>query len=414
MNLEESAGMSDVRCGAGLPVTPGGLPKYVADFDVTTQTHACPHCYKKELIVKYRSVADGYDWKADCKSCWASTINHTHSPSAVVRVDEGMVVVPPKGSGIGLPDAIYAELKMHLIQARDPMTMCLPRIEWLPARGMIVAFDGVTGAGKTTLIGMLLADSANAVVVRENEYDPIRPLTKAVYRVAHGLDGKLGTWEDVVKTLHLVPKSDDDVIGGTDVKQEALDYANHYNRDERSHALLAYLFTCGRTFTNRRVKELAQRHNVILDRWQLSGWVGQSYEGHGWWKTRELNKEMGILWPDVQFIVSCPPENIAERRAIRAGQGVVKPYQIPVEKEGELINTYRSIYDELRREGIRTNLIENNGKSTEDAALQMKQAYVTYRYVRSTLSANDYTFKKQPLELNGKLQEAILKRQRAE
>jgi len=280
---------------------------------------------------------------------------------------------------------------------------------------MIIAFDGIKGAGKTTLITMLEAHSANAVVVRENDHDPLRPLIEEAYAIANGIGrDEPGGWEEVTRTLWGATKEVDRALNGE--HEKVVDYYINYHEDaERSQAYLAYLFTFGRTHTQRVMEKLAQEHDVILNRWQLSGWVGQCCGDHDWRAIRALNQKLGIRWPNEQFIVLYPPDDIAARREIREKHGVVKKSQLTVKQEREHIEKYTHIQEELCREGTLIDIIDNNGEPTMDENKQLEQAHFTYcEQVVPFLADKGYRFKAPRLELTAALKKRILERQRAE
>lgn len=280
---------------------------------------------------------------------------------------------------------------------------------------MIISFDGIKGAGKTTLITMLEAHSLDAVVVRENDHDPLRSMTKRAYAIANGVDCEKGQWDDVALTMSSRTREEDITLGGE--CDNVLEYAIQYNEDaERSQAILAYLFTLGRKSTNYGVDALvSEKHDVILDRWQLSGWAEQWCGRHHWRVIRELNTSMGIRSPHEQFIVLYPREDIAERRRIREAHGVKKKWQRTIEQDCELINNYMIIWRELEREDRQPRLLYNDGPPTMDFDRQVEQAYATYtEKVVPWLSAKGYRFNAPRLELTDTLKEKILQQQRAE
>lgn len=213
---------------------------------------------------------------------------------------------------------------------------------------MIIAFDGPSGAGKSTLIERLRQDSANALVVAEKHCDPLRPVTEQVYRVANGLEGQ-HSFDDLVSRLDVPCSLSPQQLRS--LRTYALEYCSVVREEAREQAFLAYLFTYGRTFTDTYVRALSHAHDVLLDRWQLSGWAGQSVPGHRWEEIRTLNDSMGIVSPSVQCIVMCEPAELLRRHRQRVERGEQKPHQLTEDAVARQCDTYLAIWARLSRKG---------------------------------------------------------------
>jgi len=109
------------------------------DSGVVKEHHPCPHCLirdrhsrKLDLVVNYRKVADGYEWKADCRECNSSTVNRKHFPDAK-QAGQGMVV-SADGEILKLYSAIAGSLEEYLIYDNDLIRQCMVPDYW-PAKG---------------------------------------------------------------------------------------------------------------------------------------------------------------------------------------------------------------------------------------------------------------------------------------
>lgn len=246
----------------------------------------------------------------------------------------------------------------------------------------IVAFDGLSLAGKSTMVGMLEKRSINAEVVRENTYDPYRKTTSLVNK-----ELKTNRLVNAVESaIREFPESEKLLI-------DALTYARSYSPAIRKQPLLAYMFTAGRKDVDGHVRESVRTRDVILDRWQVTGWAYQvDPAGYTWQDIRKLNQDFGISMPDVQIILTCSVEQIPLRKAYREKEGVGTSGQMGAGKEHIILPAFQEIYDALSG-SMPVEMIENAGIPTPDLVDQIRQAIQAYgrieNLVRNSGSAID-------------------------
>ena len=99
----------------------------------------------------------------------------------------------------------------------------------------IAAFDGLSLSGKSTMVQMLKERSKNTVIMRENQFDPIRTLTSYVNRLL-----KNSEFDSVF------PLASERFPEFDEVLEVARGYSNSFIGMGKNQALLAYLFTKGR------------------------------------------------------------------------------------------------------------------------------------------------------------------------
>lgn len=250
----------------------------------------------------------------------------------------------------------------------------------------IIAFSGLSLAGKSTMTQMLLERSLNAVVVRENTFDPIRPATSQLNKL--------------FKTMSI----------GEAVEQSAAEFSQHQEiimaayeyalslrlegpgQQKARQAILAYLFTAGRVHVNEEVKKLVQEHDVILDRYLIDGWAYQCQppvdcedEEYSWQMIKNLNEKMGIWYPNMQVIITCPIKQIPQRKAYRQKTGVGTAGQMSSGREEIILKALTEIHLWLLDHGVPTILIENSGTPTENFEDQIRQAIPVYMRMEKEL-----------------------------
>ncbi|MDI6721827.1 MAG: hypothetical protein QMD85_05515 [Candidatus Aenigmarchaeota archaeon] len=258
----------------------------------------------------------------------------------------------------------------------------------------IIAFDGLSLAGKSTMVSMLRERSQNALVIRENVYDPLRPVTSRLNRIFKenvcsynkGLDQLAQEYQEGSYVLETI--------------DEARRYADRLelegpDREKRRQACLAYFFAKGRAFVNDEVRKQIMMSDVILDRWQASGWAYQTCpakteedDPYTWHNVRELNEEMGIWYPNMQIIVTCPIEQIPQRRAFRQKIGAGTAGQMSDGREEMICNNFQEIYKWLLGRGVPTIWVENHGAPCESLEDQLRQAIPNYLALEDELCDN--------------------------
>lgn len=236
----------------------------------------------------------------------------------------------------------------------------------------IVAFDGLSLAGKSTMVAMLEERSENAQVIRENTCDPFRPTTSQLNKLLK----RAGPYE-AVKSLS------EDSPEHKATLYKALEYASAFVGPDQRQALLAYMFTAGRQVVNQYVMERMQDHDLILDRWQMTGWAYQVGENYSWQEIQRLNQEFGIILPQVQFLLVCPTNQIPQRRAFREKVGVGTAGQMSSEREAIILKAFWAIFRKLKTDGMQIHLIENRGIPVENLGEQIRQAIPTYQQIEN-------------------------------
>jgi thymidylate kinase len=250
---------------------------------------------------------------------------------------------------------------------------------FMPYRGKSIAFDGLSLAGKSTMVQMLLERSLDAEVVRENTYDPHRPATSAVNRLLKNMDPR-----SAVNTASQMFSDSKKVL------EEAERYASRFGAPYQKQALLAYIFTAGRSVVDSYVRETTKKHDVILDRWQVTGWAYQvEPEGYTWHEIKKLNEQFNITVPDVQFILTCPIEQIPARRAYREKQGIGTAGQMSKGREHIILPAFLEIDDYLKVR-MPVYLYENSGVPAQNLEDQIKQAAATFRRIEKVAGANGF------------------------
>lgn len=244
----------------------------------------------------------------------------------------------------------------------------------------IAAIDGLSLAGKSTIVGMLDERATNAQVIRENTFDPHRRTTSFVNR-----ELKTNDMQKVVDSAaRQFPESES-------MLNEALHYARGYSSDAQNQALLAFMFTAGRKVVDGHVRQVAEEKDVILDRWQVTGWAYQvDPSGYTWQDIRQLNKDFGIIVPHAQIILTCSIDQISLRRAYREKKGVGTAGQMSKGKEHIILPAFVEIFNALKDE-MPIEMIENAGTPTPDLSEQIRQAARTYGIVEDLLRKSGFT-----------------------
>ncbi|MBI2232576.1 MAG: hypothetical protein HYU56_01540 [Candidatus Aenigmarchaeota archaeon] len=251
----------------------------------------------------------------------------------------------------------------------------------------ILAFDGLSLAGKSTFVQMLYERSENAVVIRENTFDPLRPATAKLNEM----------YRSGMLCFEGLDKLEEEYPQYLDAIKNARDYVERLDMDgpdleKDRQAALAYMFAAGRTIVNEKLIKAVQKQDVILDRWQVTGWAYQSCPAKGcedspyrWEAIRRLNEHMGIWYPNLQIIVTCSLEQIPLRRAYRQKIGVGTAGQMSLSKEGVIYNAFIEIHDWLLGVGVPSIWIENSGTPSENPEEQIRQAIPHYLRLEGTL-----------------------------
>ena len=246
----------------------------------------------------------------------------------------------------------------------------------------IIAFDGLSLSGKSTMVQMLKDRSANAEVMRENYYDPLRGLTSKVNKLL-----KVNTEEEVLSLAAGEYPEHEDIL------KSAMDYGASYKGKGKKQAILAYLFTSGRSFVDTAIRELVDDHSLILDRYRLTGCAYQvEPEEYSWQDINALNESFGIIMPDIQFLLTCPIEQVSVRRKYRQKQGIGTAGQMSIGRENIILPAFLEIYEELK-DNMPIYLIENAGVPVPELEKQISQAIPTYSRIESILKEQGWKFK---------------------
>ena len=253
------------------------------------------------------------------------------------------------------------------------------------AERKIVAFDGLSLAGKSTMVAMT-EEITGTVVVRENIFDPYRPATSQLNKLLKEMSPSDAA-KQVVKDF---PRSEK-------VVTDSLEYGMQF-KESPSQPILARMFTAGRKVVNEHVQEIASKQDVILDRWQVTGWAYQVDPEHGyrWQDIMRLNEEFGIVLPDVQVILTCPIDQIAQRRAYRQKQTVGTAGQMSGGREHIILSAFTEINDYLRTR-TKTFWFENKGTPTQDIKDQILQAIPTFQGIEEVLRESGFQFKSESI-----------------
>ncbi len=249
-------------------------------------------------------------------------------------------------------------------------------------RGKSMAFDGLSLAGKSTMVQMLLERSLDAEIVRENTYDPHRPATSMTNKLLKDMDPH--------SAVHTVSQM---FPGSKKVLAEAERYASRFGMPYQKQALLAYLFTAGRSVVDSYVREAIKEHDVILDRWQVTGWAYQAEpEGYTWHEIKKLNEQFNITVPDIQFILTCPIEQIPARRAYREKAGVGTAGQMGKGREHIILPAFLKIHEYLSGK-TPVYMSENSGIPAQNLEDQIRQAAATFRRIEEIAGINGFRLK---------------------
>lgn len=283
----------------------------------------------------------------------------------------------------------------------------------------IIAFDGLSLAGKSTMVQMLSLRSKDAVVIRENELDPLRESTSRLNKLLkntssyHALINLSEEFKDndlVVQTCH-----------------QAIRYIDSMsfegpNDGKFKQAALAYFFTKGRSYVSKEVlRQVTQKNkDIILDRWWVSGMAYQVQpdiqtarklglseditgrldcedDPYRWKDIKDLNIDYDILVPNMQVILTCPVDQIPQRRAYRQKQGRGTSGQMSSNREELIYHSLMQIYDWLSDNDLPTNKIENHGTPVDSLKDQIRQAIPTYLkledHLREDIQRPDSIFK---------------------
>lgn len=247
-----------------------------------------------------------------------------------------------------------------------------------------VSFDGLSLAGKSTMVQMLSERSGDAEVVRENTYDRFRPVTSRLNKLLKELD-----------PLGAVKKASEEYSDFKPILMDALDYSLFEDKPtSQKQALLSYMFTQGRKTVDDYVRKAIEKHDVILDRWKISGMAYQvDPEGYGWQEIRDLNDvKFDILTPDVQIILTCPIGQIPIRRAFRDKQPVGTAGQMSKGREHIILPAFKEIFNAMKSE-TPVYMFENCGTPVEDMKEQIKQAIPIFQQIENVVDKHGFRLK---------------------
>ena len=260
----------------------------------------------------------------------------------------------------------------------------------------IVAYDGLSGSGKSTFVGMLgesaRAYGQNCLIISENREDPLRNMTAALARTLLQEHRPL---EDVIREF--VPRTDVQLVA----VNEAYTYSTSWSGRAREQAFLAYLFAYGRRHVEWEIRRQEPDYDlIILDRNQVTGWAYQSdLPDYGWQEIRSLNADFGIRLPDIQIFLSCPVNQIGPRRELRQklATGTAGLMSGNKARQQEILEVFRVIYPALQAEGHACNWFENQGSPSAEMADQVAQATLVFVDIAEWLAKKGVKLTKLPL-----------------
>lgn len=252
-----------------------------------------------------------------------------------------------------------------------------------------VSFDGLSLAGKSTMVQMLSERSEDAEVVRENTYDRFRPVTSKLNKLLKELN-----------PTEAVEKVSEEYSDFKPFLMDALNYSLFEDKPtSQKQALLAYMFTQGRKTVDDYVRKAIEKHDVILDRWKISGMAYQvDPEGYGWQEIRDLNDvTFDILTPDVQIILTCPIGQIPIRRAFRDKQPVGTAGQMSKGREHIILPAFKEIFNAMKSE-TPVYMFENCGTPMEDVKEQIKQAIPIFQQIENVVGKHGFRIKQEKID----------------
>ncbi len=274
--------------------------------------------------------------------------------------------------------------------------------------GKVVAFDGLSLSGKSTMVEMLLQRSENAAVLRENTRDPLRNATASLNKLL-----KTNSIADGLASL-MQQYSTDPLVAQTasDARQyvEGLDLSGP-RPEGKKQAILAYFFAVGRSHVNKDLLGQLQTNDVILDRWTVTSMAYQTWpsitmaqqwrlpqtiiekidpedEAYTWNDIAALNARQHIRVPDMQIILTCPINEIAQRKAYRQKEGAGTAGQMSGGKEELIYQSLVQIYEGLRKSERPSIMLENKGGPVQELEQQIRQAIPTYLALEAVLRQN--------------------------
>ncbi|MBI4177369.1 MAG: hypothetical protein HY516_03290 [Candidatus Aenigmarchaeota archaeon] len=263
-----------------------------------------------------------------------------------------------------------------------------------------VELEGIRGAGKSTLAQMLYERSADAVVCEKRK---IYPYDRAKARVYTILNNMLAT-EEWMKLDERVRRGKgaermgeitaedaayQAVLEFPDLRnvfQAALDYSAKFAGEQaKKQALIAYMYTTDRAEASEWVRQQMQNHDVIFDRWRLSGCAYQEAPGYGWRDIKRLHDELGVTVPSVEIVLTLPLEEINSRRYFRLMEGTRSTGAMVGRAEANLAEERRrmAVFLEMAQELDDTGIfvVENMGVGVRGIRKQVEQALPAYRVV---------------------------------
>lgn len=252
----------------------------------------------------------------------------------------------------------------------------------------IVAIDGLSLAGKSTIVGMLNERSSNAQIIRENTFDPHREAT------AH-LNKELRSTDDLKDAVR---KAAVEFPASAAVLSAGLEFSQDYAATPKQ-ALLAYLFAAGRKVVDLEVRRVVRAQDVILDRWQVTGWAYQvDPPSFTWRHIRDLNESLGITLPDVQVILTCGIDQIPLRKAFREKETAGTAGQMSGGREQIILAAFREIFDYLEA-SMPIIMVENRGAPTPELVEQIAQAVPTYQMVEDMLRGAGFALRSEVIDM---------------
>lgn len=249
----------------------------------------------------------------------------------------------------------------------------------------IISLDGLSLSGKSTMVQMLQERLEDSVVVKENHLDPLRPAISLINK-----NHKSG-----MHIFNAVKLASEEYDSFKHIFKDAIRYVDKFMHESDldiddqqfiKQPLMAYLFTQGRKIVNETVKDLSKDHDVILDRWAVTGW---SYQGilpeYTWRAVRELGDKEEIWYPDLQVFMACPVDQIPLRRAYRQKEGIGTAGQMSGGIEDKILSNLLNIRNQISSEGILTHWVENMGRPVKNIDEQIAQATLTYVKLESKM-----------------------------
>ncbi len=261
-----------------------------------------------------------------------------------------------------------------------------------------VALEGIRGTGKSTLTHMLYERSENAIICEKRSIYPYYMAKNRVYAILNNML-TVDEWKKLDKSVRRERGADRmSEISAEETAyqvglefphlhkllQDVLEYSSRFGVEQaRKQAFIAYLYTADRREATEWVKKQLTNHDVIFDRWRLSGCAYQETPGYGWRDIKNLHDELGVLTPDLEVVLTLPLDQINGRRYFRLLEGArgVGPMVGRVEANLEEERRRTEIFLEMARElkePSRIVVVENKGTGIQSLRKQIEQALPAY------------------------------------